>query len=341
MRRGLVVGKFMPLHRGHQLVIETALAQTDELTVVVYDINVNDWEDFDMWNWAKRMPASKRANWITTLYPQIKNVLTMPDALPGDYKDHDDPKYAQRYADQLAFLGPFSSVFTSESYGEPFAEALGAKHVQVDAARNLVPISGTQIRENLYTNRAYVDPLVYGSLIQKVVFVGTESTGKSTLAKKMAEITNTTYTAEYGRTLWEDYQANGVTPRFEDLWHVGRTQYQQEQAALRNANELLFCDTNAWTTMMWSKMYYGTADARLVDLAKRTKDEYIWFLCENDFGWVQDGTRELAGEKSVEFQKANELALGEWGIGYTALYGTLDGRVAKVAKILGVPQYVK
>ena len=37
MRRGLVFGKFMPLHRGHQLLIERALAEVDDLTIVVYD----------------------------------------------------------------------------------------------------------------------------------------------------------------------------------------------------------------------------------------------------------------------------------------------------------------
>ena len=37
MKRGLVFGKFLPLHRGHQLMIETALSQVDDLTIVVYD----------------------------------------------------------------------------------------------------------------------------------------------------------------------------------------------------------------------------------------------------------------------------------------------------------------
>lgn len=52
------------------------------------------------------------------------------------------------YADGLRFLGEFDRIFTSEPAYEHFARELGAKHVIVDAARGLVPISGTLIRSN-------------------------------------------------------------------------------------------------------------------------------------------------------------------------------------------------
>ena len=349
MRRGLVVGKFMPLHRGHQLLIETALANVDELTVVVYNTNVGE-------EWEKLMPAWKRAGWVSRLYPNIENIVVWPDTLPGDYKEHDDPAYARHYAEELQFLGPFTHVFSSEAYGEPFAQAINTiqveehyrktarlgneprcYHVEVDAARNLMPISGTLLRDKLFEYRAYVDPLVYRSLIQKVVFVGTESTGKSTLAKRMAEEYETMYTSEYGRTLWVQKASNGIKPSFSDLLLVGRTQYEQEQAAALHSNRFLFCDTNAWTTMLWSEMYYNTADQRLIDLARDTMDEYIWILCNNDFGWVDDGTRELKDGKSNWFQRVNRDTLNEWGIDYWQVTGPLEERVKQVKSILASP----
>lgn len=322
-----MVGKFMPLHRGHQLLIETALAQSDELTVVVYDSFVDKHANH-------LMPADKRAKWVADLYPSIHNIVTQRDPLEGQHDDHDDPKYAKLYADDLAYLGPFTHVFSSEDYGQPFAHAMGAEHVMVDQARTLVPMSGTQFRSDMYANRAYVDPLVYRSLIQKVVFVGTESTGKSTLSKAMAEELNTLYTEEYGRTLWIDRQSQGVKPSFHDLLVVGQTQYMQEQAAALHSNRFLFCDTNAWTTMMWSYMYYNAADARLVQLARDTMDEYVWVLCDNDFGWVQDGYRELEGNKSKAFQGANKLMLDEWGIKYHKVTGPLEDRIEYVKERL-------
>jgi HTH-type transcriptional repressor of NAD biosynthesis genes len=340
MRRGLVVGKFSPLHRGHQLLIETALASVDALTVVVYDSKVG--EPFD-----SMMPAKKRAGWISTLYPNIENLVIMPDPelpdWPGGSGNKDDPQYADVYAQQLEFLGPFTHVFSSEDYGLNFAHMLSVlapanhpvtQHVMVDAARELVPMSGTQFRSDMYRYRAFVDPIVYRSLIQKVVFVGTESTGKSTISAELAKRFNTMHTQEYGRTLWVERMKANTTPSFRDLYDVALTQYEQEQAAMLHSRDYLFCDTNAWTTMMWSAMYHKTADARLYDLVQRTKDEYIWFYCHNDFDWVQDGWRELDNGKAAAF--ANQLwsRLARDHIYFTELSGPLEERIETVEEVL-------
>jgi HTH-type transcriptional repressor of NAD biosynthesis genes len=349
MRRGLVVGKFMPLHRGHQLLIETALANVDELTIVVYNSHVDD-------DTEKLMPASKRAGWIAQLYPQVHNLVVLNDPPIHNQKfqiplDRDNPKYATVYGDQVEFLGPFTHVFSSEDYGQPFADAITrsdvnslsgpkpieCKHVTVDAARELMPISGTTFRSDMFKYRAYVDPLVYRSLIQKVVFVGTESTGKSTISKALAEKLGTMYTQEYGRSLWEEIQRRKETPTFHDLWRVAHTQYEQEQAAALHSDRYLFCDTNAWTTMLWSEMYYRTADQRLYDLVEKTKHEYLWFYCHNDFGWVDDGQRELSGDKAEQFAKVNIRALASTGVSYQVLRGTLEQRIETVCNRLEIP----
>ena len=178
MRRGLVFGKFMPLHRGHQHLIDTALSQCDDLTIVVYDSDPAG--DFTP------MPIELRLSWLRRLYPDVENILAVDD--PEKHNpDRDAPIYASVYAEQLRFLGPFDRVFSSESNYEQFAREIGAEPVTVDAARGTVPISGTEIRGDLFQYRGWLDPLVYSSLIHKVVFVGTESTGKSTLARACAE----------------------------------------------------------------------------------------------------------------------------------------------------------
>lgn len=325
MYRGLVVGKFMPLHRGHQLLIESALARVDDLTVVMYDSNPP--------GHYPAMPIEKRMKWFTQLYPELENIVPRKDILPPTMSqdEKDDPKWAEAYAKDLEFLGQFDYVFSSEEYGEAFAEALGAKNEVVDAARKMLPISGTVIRENLYDHRGWVDPIVYRSLIQKVVFVGTESAGKSTLAKAMAEELDTLWVHEYGRELWE---AQGLTGTFRDLLKIAENHYKREQAATLHAREFLFCDTNPWTTLQWSLMYNHTADARLYEMVEKTKDEYIWILCKNDFGWHnEDGTRELEGNRSQDFQDQIEQGLIDLGITYHTVGGTVEERVAKVKEI--------
>lgn len=325
MRRGLVFGKFMPLHRGHQLMIETAQAQVDDLTIVVYDSNPP--------GEYPPMPVEKRLGWLRQLYPDVENILAVEDPIRSP--DHDDPKYAGVYADQLRFLGPFDRVFSNEPGYEDFAVALGAQHVLVDGGfRSLVPISATEIRTSLYDYRGWLPPEVYSSLIQKVVFVGTESTGKSTLARAMAERFDTLWTHEYGRELWE---AQGLTGSFTDHLKMARAQRRREEAAARQARSFVFCDTNAWTTLHWSLRSFGTADARLYELVEQTADDYVWVLCDNDFGWVQDGTRELADGEAARFQQQQIDDLDERGITYATVSGSLETRVEVLANYLTNP----
>lgn len=337
MTRGLVVGKFMPLHRGHQLLIETGQSVVDDLTVVVYDSHPD--------GVYPPMPAHMRAQWIADLYPQVENVIVREDPLlggapeydgegnliAGGIVDKDDPKYAPVYAKDLDFLGKFDYVFSSEDYGDPFAEAVGAESYVVDVARDMLPISGTQIRESVFEHRGWCDPRVYRDLIQKVVFVGTESAGKSTLARAMADELQTRWIHEYGRELWEQQHLEGS---FHDMLKIATNQYKREQAAMLHSRDFLFCDTNPWTTLQWSLMYTGTADERLYRMVEQTKHEYVWFLCSNDFGWVNDGTRELIGQKSKDFQMQNLDALARWDINYHVVDGSVDNRKKQVIQTL-------
>jgi HTH-type transcriptional repressor of NAD biosynthesis genes len=324
VRRGLVFGKFMPLHRGHQLLIDTALSEVDELSIVVYDSEpLGDYPP---------MPLELRLRWLNELYPHAESIVGVEDPLKHD-PEHDHPRYAAMYADGVRFLGPFDKVFTSEPGYEEFSRQLGAEHVVVDAARALVPTSGTTIRGDLYAHRGWLEPSVYASLIRKVVFVGTESTGKTTLARRMAEELDTLWVHEFGRELWEE---QGLQGSFADHLLIARNQRQREEAASRHARRFLFCDTNAWTTLHWSLRSYGVADGRLHELAAATMDDYLWVLCDNDFGWVEDGTRELPGEASVAFQQQQIADLERRRVPYTVASGPLEERVATVRALLGV-----
>ena len=326
MRRGLVFGKFMPLHRGHQLLIDTALSQVDDLTIVVYDLRPE--------GRYPPMPVDKRLGWLRELYPDVEGIVALEDP-EWDNPERDDPKYAAEYAAGIEFLGPFDRVFTSERSYERFARELGAEHVVVDMTRTLVPISGSQIRENLYEHRGWLDPRVYSSLIQKVVMVGTESTGKTTLARELARVYKTLWTHEFGRELWVS-QGGGT---FADHLLMARRQLQRETAAARHARDFLFCDTNAWTTLHWSLFTYGAADARLVELADRTFDDYVWVVCGMDIPFEDDGVRELQGDKARRMHEQQVADLERRGVkGVVYAEGSVEERVAQVTEVIGAPQ---
>jgi HTH-type transcriptional regulator, transcriptional repressor of NAD biosynthesis genes len=311
----------MPLHRGHEHLIATALSQCDDLTILVYDSEA-----------PATMPLEKRVGWVQSLYPDVGSIVPVPDPLTGN-PDRNSPRHARVYADALRFLGRFDRVFTSEPAYRDFAALLGARHVVVDEARSLVPVSGTEIRSDPYAHRTWMDPRVYASLVGKVVFVGTESTGKSTIAKALAARYDTLWTHEYGRELWE---AQGLQGTFEDHLSIALRQHEREETARPQARRFLFCDTNAWTTLQWSLRSYGTADARLTSLVDDTIGEYTWFLCADDFPWVQDGTRELVDGESGRFQEQQRRDLDARGIRYTLLTGPLERRLEQVERALGL-----
>lgn len=324
MRRGLVIGKFMPLHRGHQLLIDAALAECDDVTVVVYDSRPP--------GVYPPMPLATRLGWVTQLYPQLEQVVGLAD--PLEAPANEDPANAAVYASQLEFLGPFDRFYSSEPAYERFARLLGAEHVVLDQARELVPVSGTAVRADPYRHRALMSPLVYRSLVRRVALVGTESTGKSTLARALAERLATVWVHEYGRELWE---AQGLQGSFADHWRIAEQQRRREDAAVVHAREFLFCDTTAWTTLQWSLRSYGCADARLHQLVDATMGDYTWIVCDNDFGWVQDGTRELEGPLSSAFQRRQLEDLTARGVDFVVVRGSVEERISQVLTRLGQP----
>ena len=104
---GVVIGKFYPPHRGHKFLIDSALGQVDELTVIVCDLP------------GQSISAEQRAEWLREIHPSAKVVVT-PDDLP----DEPEP-WAKRTIEILG--GRPDVVFTSETYGNDYARAMGCR----------------------------------------------------------------------------------------------------------------------------------------------------------------------------------------------------------------------
>ena len=342
--RGLIVGKFCPLHKGHQFLIETALEACEQLIIISYTQ-----PEF------AGCEAAKRASWLRALYPQAQHLVIddrwlhvqMKDGVHGSHRripDNDAPEVEHRSF--CAWLlerfcgGAVDAVFTSEAYGDGFARALtdhfretdlnqaDIAHVCVDLARAKIPVSGTKIRENLYEHRADMEALVYASMIQRVAFVGGESTGKSTLSEALAKHLKTEYVAEYGRDLWIEKDGKLV---FDDYEHIARTQIAREEAAALSARDFLFCDTTPLTTRFYCENQFGRLSDGLRQMSQRTYDHV--FLCAADFGFVQDGWRADPAFQARQ-QDWYRAELASANIKYTNLAGSVEERMARVISVL-------
>ena len=148
---GFTIGKFAPLHKGHQYLIETAIKEMDELYVIVYDTDLID------------IPTEERANWIKKLYPNVKIILAKNP--PKEYGM--DEKRAKIQTDYLKnLLGDINAThfYSSEEYGKLVAQNLNVSNRVVDFKREFIPVSGTMVRANVNEFSNYVDKIVYNDL---------------------------------------------------------------------------------------------------------------------------------------------------------------------------------
>lgn len=279
---GLVLGKFAPLHQGHQRLIEASLAQTEQTVVLIYDC-----AELDV------PPLQVRANWIRTLYPTVE-VL---EAWDGPSETGLDPRVTQMHDAYLRKrLGDrrITHFFSSEAYGEHVSRGLGAVDRRIDPERQSVPISATQIRENLWDNRQYLSTTVYRDLITHVVFLGAPSTGKTTLACELANRHQTVWMPEYGREYWEQHQSERRLS-CEQLVEIALGHRQREDKLIPQANRYLFIDTDATTTLQFSYYYHDQAHPQLISLANDARQRYDhFFVCAPDIPY--DDTWDRSGD---------------------------------------------
>lgn len=322
---GLVVGKFAPLHRGHQYLIDTALSQCRHVVLLSYS--------------NPEFPGcepERRAEWLRTLYPQTTRVVVANEIVPPNSDPDDVHRAFTAEVLRRATGREVDAVFTSESYGEGFAAYLEqdfrthnpaarpVQHVLVDAARTTVPTSGRAIRDDVHAARQWLHPSVYASFVDRVVCLGGESSGKSTLAEALAREFRSLHAPEFGREWWVE---RGGNLAFDDLLHIARTQVEREQRLAGQANRYLFCDTSPLTTLFYCLDQFGQAATELVSLAGRPYA--LTVLCAPDFDFVQDGTRREPGFRLRQHEwYARELQ--QRGIPYLEVHGSVEARIEQV-----------
>lgn len=321
MTTGFILGKFAPLHKGHQLLIEKALEENDAVIVMIY--HAPDVTDVSL-------PI--RSRWLRILYPDVQII----EAWDGPMEVGNTPEIKtmhEAYILKMLNGRSITNFYSSEFYGEHVSKALGANDRRIDPGRHSVPTSGTAIRDNAFFHRQYLDPVVYRDLITKVVFLGAPSTGKTTLAQEAAKIHQTVWMPEYGREYWQRHQQERRLT-LEQLVEIAEGHRVREDKLILDASKTFFIDTDASTTYMFSKYYHGKADPRLAALASDTITRYdLFFLCDTDIPY--DDTWDRSGDVNrLEFQKQIRQELLERKIPFTTLSGSLEKRLQTIATTL-------
>ncbi|WP_291097081.1 MULTISPECIES: DUF4301 family protein [unclassified Flavobacterium] len=136
--------------------------------------------------------------------------------------------------------------------------------------------------------------------IIKIALFGPESTGKTTLAKQLAEHFKTAWVPEFARDyLQEKWEKTGQICDVDDMLPIAYGQTKLENDSLSIANKHLFCDTNLLVTKVFSEAYYNFCDPLLDEAAREHKYD-LFFLTDIDVPWEKDDLRDKAeGRESV------------------------------------------
>lgn len=291
---GLVLGKFYPPHAGHHHLVRTAAEHCARLTVLVCASSV------------ETVPLADRVAWMREVHPGVRVVGAVDDT-PVDL--HDPGVWDAHMAVFTAAVPePVDAVYTSEEYGPELARRFGALHVSVDPDRSAFPVSGTAVRADPAGLWDFLAAPVRAALTRRVVVLGAESTGTTTLSRDLAAHyrrrggvwARTGWVAEYGREYSEARLAalrarrpgadwSEVAFTSEEFPVIAREQAAREEAAARAGSPLLVCDTDAFATTVWHERYMDAP----YPVAPEPRRQHLWILTDHrGVAFEDDGLRD-------------------------------------------------
>ncbi len=313
-KKGFVLGKFMPPHLGHLHLIQRAMEQVDELTVLVCSIQ------------KEPIPGELRFAWMQQLAPDC-NVIHVTDEVPS--YPHEKQNFSVIWTALLKReIHPDTEVFfSSEDYGNDVANWLTIEHVLIDLERKEVPISATEIRVNPFKNWQFIPEIVQPYFVKRIVLTGPESTGKTTLAKKLAEHFETTWVEEFGRSYFVE---KGGVLQLIDIQHIANGQVDLEEQNIQKATKLVFCDTDLIVTQIWSEIYFQECPETVIEMSYQRKYD-LYLLLDIDIPWEDDGTREFPHLRQWHYDRI-QLELENRGLKYAIISGNFDERLKSCIK---------
>ncbi|MDW7694434.1 AAA family ATPase [Flammeovirgaceae bacterium SG7u.111] len=315
MVKAFVFGKFLPFHKGHEAMVHFALQNCDFLSVLVC---CSDKET---------IPDTKRKKWVEQSFEGQKNIEVrvfnyLESELPNTSES--SKTVSKAWAGIFKQLFPdYSLLITSEEYGNYVASFMDIQHLAFDIPRQLYPVSATALRNDIFSYWKFLPASVKPDFAIKVVLLGTESTGKTTLSRKLSSHFNCSLVSEVAREIIE----NSNSFSFEDLHLLAMEHAKRIDQTVLGDSPLIIIDTDIHITKSYSEFFFDKALQVSSEIYNSNLADLYLYL-NNDVPHVQDGTRLNETDRNL-LDTSHRNTLAEHGIRFIEISGSWEERYAK------------
>jgi HTH-type transcriptional repressor of NAD biosynthesis genes len=301
LKNGLYVGKFIAYHKGHQNCINKFSKLCDKLNLVLCANSKND-----------KVPYSIRKKWLEKdILSGLSSTSNIKLHILIEDKIKPYPEGIAEWCQEIKKLvidpnnknEKIDVMFGNEEYVKECANEFGSFYYVPDQERTNHNISSTKIITNSLKYYDYLADVSKPYFNKTVLITGSESTGKSQLAKKLSLYFNGKYVLEYGREYEEftkaTFKMNSTRWNVEDYIHVAKKHDAEINNLLKMPVKLVFVDTDALITQMYCELYINQNSCVIENIIKHQKFDLILFLGEKNTKWVADGIRFLENERGM------------------------------------------
>ena len=296
-KKALVIGKFMPLHKGHIGLINFACENAEMVLVCV------------LAHRKECIPLDRRVNWVKdSMYAGVVSACgLMYDADVLNSSSNSDIEssiaWAEYLKNQLEDFESIDVVVGSELYVKFIAEYLGIQYLIYDDKRLQINISATTIKNDVIKNWDYLAPSVKRTYAKHICICGSESTGKTTVCNTIErECEYVTVIPEIGRCIVGKSELCSI----KQLCEIFEIHYKLLEVVVNDPpTPFVLWDTDNLTTLSYVRFLFPDADDSTLTKQRPLllADKYFFF--ESNIKFVDDNTR--LNEEAAQALRNNHI----------------------------------